>query len=429
MPRLLHPLAATLVLAGAASLAGCNHVMLPRTTAVQSSRPATYAISVSLAGGLQPTATQWAAVQSSFARILAREGIVLVSDLGLADRILRIEFTPDPADPENRGQATILSIRANPHVGTSSAPAPLLADDLTFPSPFAWGWDGFPLFPGYGRYFGYASYYGYGNAYYDGYSYSAPTLNPRRPHHDGPHAHCAPRKHDHPGTPERPPRPEPPEGKRPPLLAATSPSPAALVVYPSPDRASSMFQDDIRLNRPHRSLADAAEARSQYARSRTERGSTEGEPSRSWLGRTLAAADAGAAASTSGQRPAGRYEGSNSSGERSWSRQESSAGRTEHQHHGESSPRNSGGSSSSYSSSSGSTSSNSSSSSGYSSSSNTSSSSSYNSSSSSGSSSYSGSSSSSYSSSSASSSSASSGGSSSSSSSSSGSTGSNRVER
>jgi hypothetical protein len=420
MPRWTHHLAATLVLAGATGLAGCNHVMLPRNTAVRSTRQATYAISVSLAGGLQPTASQWAAVQSTFARLLAREGIVLVSDLGLADRILRIEFTPDPNDPENLGQATILSIRANPQAGTSSAPAPLLADDLSFPSPFAWGWGGFPLFPGYGGYFGHASYYGYGNAYYDGYSFSAPTLNPRRPHHDGTRAHCAPRRHDAPGEPERRHRPEPPEGKRPPLLAANSPTtvPAALIVYPSPDRTSSMFQDDIRLNRPHRSLADAAESRGQSTRSRPERGGADGESSRSWLGRTLAAADAGAAAASSGQRPASRYEGGNGSGERSWSRQESSAGRTEYQHRGESPPRSQGSSGSSYSSTSG-----------FGSSSNTSSSSSYSSSSSSGSSSYSGASSSSYSSSSASSSSASSGGSSSGSSSSAGSAGSNRVER
>ncbi|MFM9030489.1 MAG: hypothetical protein ACKOTF_07395 [Opitutaceae bacterium] len=149
--------------------------------------------------------------------------MVLVTDVGMADRILRIDFIPDAEDPENRGRAIIVGVRVNDQRDVVSPPAPLIASYHPFPYPFGWsgyGWNGYY----YG--FGWDPYYGYGNTYFDGYTYATPTLNPRRP--KPPHGSRPPdglaHHHRHPQPPEDPLRPRrtvpPAEEPRPPLLAA-----------------------------------------------------------------------------------------------------------------------------------------------------------------------------------------------------------------
>lgn len=349
MKRRPHRLLALLTVALALGASGCVQTSAPvRRPVVQVTRPATYALSISVEGGLPPSPAQWAAIQATFARLLAREGITLVSDLSLADRILRIEFVPDPLDPENRGKAEIVSIRSNPLYGTPATSTPLVASYGGFP--YAFGWNSFNWASMYG--FGYDSYYGYGNAYYDGYTYATPTLNPRRPCVvDGTprHRHPEPRT---PGDHEHPRRPEPPERRGPPVLAATPPaarvSPA---VYPASQPGTLAFPDDLRLARPARLASSGlSETRTENYRGRYEPAAGSNESFRSWLGRSLAAADGqGSSGSTSTPRSESAYhrrEGSEASSERSSSRRESTAG----YQRSESSWHSSGGSSSSSSS-------------------------------------------------------------------------------
>ena len=233
----------------AAALAGCQHA--PQASARSRPRPVAYALAVTLRDGLHPSPSQWAAIQSTFARALAANGMVLVTDVGMADRILRIDFIPDPEDPENRGRAIIVGVRANDQRNVVSPPAPLIASYHAFPYPFGWsgyGWNGYY----YG--FGWDPYYGYGNTYFDGYTYATPTLNPRRPKHPpgsrppdelAHHHHHRP----HPEDPLRPKRTVPPaEDPRPPLVAAAEPARAAATpkAYPTSDPRELVFADDVR---------------------------------------------------------------------------------------------------------------------------------------------------------------------------------------
>ena len=233
----------------AAALAGCQHA--PQASARSRPRPVAYALAVTLRDGLHPSPSQWAAIQSTFARALAANGMVLVTDVGMADRILRIDFIPDPEDPENRGRAIIVGVRANDQRDVVSPPAPLIASYHAFPYPFGWsgyGWNGYY----YG--FGWDPYYGYGNTYFDGYTYATPTLNPRRPRHPpgsrppdelAHHHHHRP----HPEDPLRPKRTVPPaEDPRPPLVAAAEPARAAATpkAYPTSDPRELVFADDVR---------------------------------------------------------------------------------------------------------------------------------------------------------------------------------------
>lgn len=79
----------------------------------------TYALAVTVDGGLQPTPRQWAAIQAKVADELSWRGAVLVSDLSLAERIIRLDFRPNPSDPENSGHITVLGVRINPYYGTA----------------------------------------------------------------------------------------------------------------------------------------------------------------------------------------------------------------------------------------------------------------------------------------------------------------------
>lgn len=327
--RFLSLLAVALTLGSA----GCVQTSAPRRPVVEVTRPATYALSISVTGGLPPSPGQWAAIQATFARLLAREGITLVSDLSLADRILRIEFVPDLLDPENRGKAEIVSIRSNPLYGTPATSTPLLSSYGGFP--YAFGWNSFYWASRYG--FGYDSYYGFGHAYYDGYTYATPTLNPRRPRVvDGTHRHRHPEsRHSEPRTPgdhDRPRRPEPPDRRGPPVLAAMPPAEArpTPAVYPATEPGKLAFPDDLRLARPARLASSGSnEARSEGYRGRYEQAAGSNETHRSWLGRSLAAADGqGSSGSTSSQRTESGYrrrDGSDASTDRGSYRRESTA--------------------------------------------------------------------------------------------------------
>ena len=164
---------------------GCNHATVrpPARSYATSSIPAhapratTYALAVSVHGGLQPTPGQWAALQAKFAKDLAAAGQILVTDLALADQIIRVDFFPNENDPEDSGRAVIVSIRLNNLRGTSSASSLAYASGSRYPTSFGFGGAFLDSFYGFGN----SSYYGYGNSYYDGYSYSTPTLNPQKP--------------------------------------------------------------------------------------------------------------------------------------------------------------------------------------------------------------------------------------------------------
>lgn len=142
--------------------------------------PRTVALAITVDGVLQPTPQQYAAIQAQAVKEFGALGYTIVTDLTLAESIARINFVPNPVDPENSGRAVLLGFRANPYYASAN----------TSPS----------VIPGYGRYptaFGYAGsysnanwyalnnfgygYYGYDNSYYDGYTYSTTTLNPVKP--------------------------------------------------------------------------------------------------------------------------------------------------------------------------------------------------------------------------------------------------------
>ena len=137
--RPLSVLRITLAL-GATVFSGCQQVAKPplATIPVAPAPPVAYALSVTVNGGLHPTPSQWAAIQFTFSRLLAAQGLVLVSDVGLADRILRIDFTPDPEDPDNKGRAAIVGVRVNDQRARFGPPSPLVATYQPYPSPFGW---------------------------------------------------------------------------------------------------------------------------------------------------------------------------------------------------------------------------------------------------------------------------------------------------
>ncbi len=146
-----------------------------KSVPVRNSRPTTIALSITVNGVLQPTPQQYALVQAAAVREFGRLGYTLVTDLSLAERIVRIDFTPDPVSPDTTGRATVLGFRTNPYYASASS-------SISSPYPTAFGYAG--SFSNANWYalnnFGYG-YYGYSNSYYDGYSYSSPTLNPVQP--------------------------------------------------------------------------------------------------------------------------------------------------------------------------------------------------------------------------------------------------------
>jgi len=139
--------------------------------------PRAIALSVTVDGVLQPTPAQFAVIQAQAVRQFGAMGYVIVTDLSLAEQILRINFVPNPNDPENSGRATVLGFRSNPYY--ASAPS-----NIARPYPASFGFAG--MFGNYGHSYGAFNqygygYFGYGSSYYDGYSYSSTTLNPVTP--------------------------------------------------------------------------------------------------------------------------------------------------------------------------------------------------------------------------------------------------------
>ena len=168
MKRSLFVAFLTLLVVGAT---GCSHFARKSATPVQY-RPRAFAIAITVNGVLQPTPQQWAAIQAKVVEELAPHGWILVSDLALADQILRIDFTPNPNDPENSGRARLIGVRPNPRLAIAST-----SSIGRYPTSFgymgtfqnaSWGFGGFS-----NNY-----YYGWSNSYYDGYSYSSANLNP-----------------------------------------------------------------------------------------------------------------------------------------------------------------------------------------------------------------------------------------------------------
>lgn len=165
---------------------GCSHYSSGRHRLTNN-----VAIALTVNGTEQPTPEQWVAIFKAVEPQLASLGWVLVTDLSKADRLIRIDFTPNPLDPQNSGHATVLSMTLNPR-------GPSAIASVRSSSPV----------------FSYASYpsnnafanYDYYDRWSDGsYSYTPPRSSTppshNRPNHPGNNRDDCP-----PGTTERPPR-------------------------------------------------------------------------------------------------------------------------------------------------------------------------------------------------------------------------------
>ena len=259
-------------------IVGCSNLSTSsrgRVVAAQHHRPVTFALSVTVKGGLQPTPEQWSAIQARISGELLAAGHVLVTDLSIADRIIRVDFRPNPSDPLNSGNAVIVSVRDNPlrQLALVTPPAVSPVRSSPYPSSFGFGQSSFlssyyslsDPYDTFGR-----SYYGFGHSYYDGYTYSSPNLSPSKPV-VVPVAPVAPPRHGpgrhHPGLPpgERP--------VCPPLLAVANPvAPTATrVAYPS-DRPTRAFVAAAR-SVPSESRAYASADRSERAYARSDNNS------------------------------------------------------------------------------------------------------------------------------------------------------------
>ncbi len=260
----------------AVGFVGCSHVSSSRgrTLASKAQRPVTFALSVTVKGGLQPTPEQWAAIQARISSELLAAGHVLVTDLSIADRIIRVDFRPNPSDPTSSGNAVIVSVRDNPlrQLALVSPPAVSPIRSTPYPTSFGFGQSSFvnSFHSLSNPYYGYgSSYYGYGHSYYDGYTYSSPTLSPTTPVTPAPVQPPVT-----PVTPVVPPRHGPgrhhpghPPGERPvcpPLLAVAAPvaPSASRIAYPS-DRPTRAFVSAAR--------ASASDGRSYSAGDRSDR--------------------------------------------------------------------------------------------------------------------------------------------------------------
>lgn len=189
---------ALLGLAGlvALGLVGCNTSRITGHSRGYSAAPRmpTYAIAVTVHGGLQPTPAQWAGIQARVAQELAWHGAMLVTDIALADRIIRVDFRPSAYDPENGGHITVLGIKSNPYRSlayrTHTGPY--------FPSfsfaggyPYSSWWGASDFYSGH--------YYNYMGPWENGFTVAAPVATvtkpsnpaPHRPRHDN-HEICPP---------------------------------------------------------------------------------------------------------------------------------------------------------------------------------------------------------------------------------------------
>ena len=72
------------------------------------------AVALTVNGNDQPNAEQWANVIAALTPELTAQGLVLVKNLAEADRILRIDFTPNLVAPNSAGHVVFLGWRINP---------------------------------------------------------------------------------------------------------------------------------------------------------------------------------------------------------------------------------------------------------------------------------------------------------------------------
>lgn len=234
---------------------GCAHRISGHSPGYAAARRApTFALAVTVHGGLQPTAGQWAAIQAKIAEELSWRGAVLVTDISLADKIIRIDFRPDPIDPENAGHLVILGVRTNPYAGIArTTPSIGFAPGFSFANAYYRnGWWGSSNFYS-GDYFNYIG--PWENGYTSG-STSVVTLpkivTPKPPHRHVPGSHrdlC---------PPDALPRTGPAyasSGSSGSLTSGTTMSPA--YTSPSPTRARwtgerSAWRSDASTDRPER---------------------------------------------------------------------------------------------------------------------------------------------------------------------------------
>lgn len=146
------------------------------------------ALAITIAGGSEPTPAQWAAILQVVEPQLVAQGWVLVTDFAAAENILRIDFSPNPNDPDHSGHASILSFRANP----------LRALAVLSPRryPGSSGTFSYANYPGgYHNFLGYDRYDRFYDDYYTYYpptrTVTPPNTRTTRPGHRG-DDHCPP---------------------------------------------------------------------------------------------------------------------------------------------------------------------------------------------------------------------------------------------
>jgi hypothetical protein len=289
--------------------AGCMHSARQPYMAATMPRSRAFALAVTVNGSLQPTPMQWSVVQAKFADEFATRGWVLVTDLALADYIVRVDFTPDPTDPENNGHAVVVGVRDNPRK--------LLAGMTTI-SPVS----RYPTSFGYSGTFqnalwspGYSSLYsGWGDAYYDGYSYSSPTLNPVKPPVVVTQPPNRPYRHHHqPGDPAYCP---PERDRKLPPVANLLPGDFAAATPPAQSNTFASRDRSGGTNGWSRSSSGSTSSRSDSNSSGYGRGQWGGDSTQSRAGTSYSRTDSSAAGSRSD---------SSSSGSRTYSRGDSSS--------------------------------------------------------------------------------------------------------
>ena len=216
------------------------------------------AVVLSVSGGTAPTAEQWALVTTAVRPQLEARGMVLVKNLADADRIIHIDFTPDPLSSNTAGNAVVLGWRVNPLGPLAYVGTPGNLTQVNYSSGFSvynramYGYDRFP-----DNYYG----YGYGNSYYTGGTTSVTPVTPPlekpkpsppiKPGEECPpgstptsqrnHGRLAggdPPEHGHSGYRPRPPLP-PPEHRFPLSLGEGSSSSRSSSTYASSSGSSS----------------------------------------------------------------------------------------------------------------------------------------------------------------------------------------------
>jgi hypothetical protein len=215
MKRSIRLLAAVLACGFFIGLTGCMNSPIASHSARYAApqRAKAYALAVTLPDGSQPSASQWAAIQSKFAQVLASVGAVLVTDLAEADEIIRVAFTPSETDPDHSGRVAVLGVRSNPVNAIAQNGA--LFPSASFAS-YNWGSPNYSFGYAYG-YGGYGYGYGYGYDPYGDYTYGSGGISVVNPPVTTPPT--TPGRHHPPGTPRDDCPPDANHHHHPPLYA------------------------------------------------------------------------------------------------------------------------------------------------------------------------------------------------------------------